>query len=186
MHYDPDVFVIQFPLAKKFVYHVTYYRTLLNEYQKYGIKCEFWTHTIDAHLLQAAILWCMLFGSDGCNPTHWKNLSTDQSDELKRSFRDGLPQSTGINGEHWVQYHKEMTDFRNEYVAHRELQYKKPVPNFDIALKVVYYYDHWIRGIIVPDVMEEPLLEKTTIKLKAMEPLINKLIETTKAYYENA
>lgn len=186
MNYNEDVFMTQFPIAKRILYHLSYYRALHNAYQKHGLECEFWTHTIDAHLLQAAILWCMIFGSDGCNPTHWKNLTSDQSDELKRSFRDGLPKSTGIDWKHWKKYHKEMVDFRNKFAAHREPEYKEAIPNFDIAFKVVYYYDHWIREVIAPDVMEEPLLEKTETKLEAMEPLIDSLIEDTKAYYENA
>jgi len=97
MNYDPDVFVIQFPIAKRFVYHLVYHRVLRTAYQNYGLECEFWTHAIDAHLLQAAILWCMIFGSDGCNPTHWKNMSQVQSEELKNSFREGLTQG-GITG----------------------------------------------------------------------------------------
>lgn len=186
MHYNEDVFMTQFPIAKSFVYHITYYRILYKAYHKNDPKCEFWTHTMDAHLLYAAILWCMIFGSDGCNTTHWKNLSSEQSDELKCSFRESLSKTIGIDWKRWQKYHKEMTDFRNKFAAHRELEYKKPIPKFDIALSVVYYYDHWIREVIAPDIMNEPLLEKSAKNLRATVPLINALIKNTKAYYETA
>ena len=186
MHYDEDVFMTQFPIAKRFVYHITYYRTLYKAYKNNDLKCEFWTHTIDAHLLQAAILWCMIFGSDGCNPTHWKNLSNEQSEELIHSFREGLPKAIGISWKSWQKYHKNMTDFRSKFAAHRELDYEESIPKFDIALKVVYYYDHWIRNVIAPDIMEEPLLEKSAKNLRTTVPLINNLIKNTRAYYEKA
>jgi len=186
MHYNEDVFMTQFPIAKRFVYHITYYRALYKVYRENDPKCEFWTHTIDAHLLQAAILWCMIFGTDGCNPTHWKNLSSKQSDKLKYSFRESLPKSIGIDWKRWQKYHEEMTDFRSKFAAHRELEYKKPIPKFDIALRVVYYYDHWIRKVIAPDIMNEPLLEESENNLMAIIPLINTLIKNTKEYYETA
>jgi len=185
MHYDHNVFISQFPIAKRFVYHLTYYKILHKMYQKNDLKCEFWIHTIDAHLLQAAILWCMIFGSDGPNnPTHWKKLSSKKTESLKKSFRDGLLISTQMNREQWQKYHTEMVNFRNEFAAHRELKYKKPVPNFDYALKVVYYYDQWIREIIAPDTFEEPLLKETAKKLDKTELLINSLMVSSKEYNE--
>jgi len=186
MHYDPKVFKVQFLIAKKFVYHVFYYKGLLAAYQKHGLQDEFWTHTIDAHLLQAAILWCMIFGSEGCNPTHWKYLSKEQTDDLKRSFRDGLLQSTGMSQQQWDLYWQDMTAFRSKFVAHRELVFDKPVPHFDVALKVVYYYDQWIRNVIAPDVFDEPTLEETSATLKEeIGPLIEQLYETTMKHYRN-
>ena len=86
MGYNPDVFIEQFPLVKRFLYHLLYYRTLHEAYIRNQLQSEFWTHTIDAHLLQALINWCMVFGSDGCNPTHWKKLSLTQSHELQEGF----------------------------------------------------------------------------------------------------
>lgn len=178
MQYNDEVFMIQFPIVKRFVYHLIYYRVLYKAYYNRNLKCEFWTHTIDAHLFQAASYWCMVFGSHGCNPTHWKNLTKRNSDELESSFRDGLQAKTGLNMAEWERYWKEMTEFRNEYAAHRELTFTKPIPNFDIALKIAYYYDHWIREIISPDIFDEPLLEKSVIKLRQkVVPIIDNLIK---------
>jgi hypothetical protein len=183
MHYNVEVFVQQFPIVKRFVYHLTYYRELLNLHRTLQLKSEFWTCTIDAHLLQAAILWCMIFGAHGCNPVHWKKLSEGESKELEESFRQGLLAQTGMTEAKWKNYWDDMTDFRNKYAAHRELDYEEPVPEFDSALKVAYYYDRWIREVISPDIFEEPPLERFAEALKqSVTPLICQLFECTRQY----
>ncbi|HBP87369.1 MAG TPA: hypothetical protein PKK23_19160 [Nitrospirales bacterium] len=148
MHYDPDVFLEQFSIVKRFVYHLFYYRTLHASYKRHEIQSEFWVHTIDAHLSQAAISWCMVFGSHGCNPTHWKKLSQLNSQEIEKSFRAGLVTHTSLDMRAWEKYWKEMNEFRNEYVAHRHISFQKPVPDFEVALKIAHYYDDWIRSLI--------------------------------------
>lgn len=79
-----------------------------------------------------------------------------------------------------------MTDFRNKYAAHRE-PYTKPVPNFDIALNVVYYYDEWVRQVISPDVLDGPPLKAVTADLEdEIAPLIRQLFRTTAAVLKDA
>jgi hypothetical protein len=181
MSYKSEVFMSQFPVVKRFVYHLIYYRTLSKAYSDTNIQNEFWTLTIDAHLLQATIYWCMVFGSDGCNPTHWKHLSPDQSETLHQSFRDGLFQQTGLDQQAWESYWKEIVNFRDNYAAHRALGFSSPVPYFDIAHKVVYYYDNWVRTVISPDIFDEPLLEVFAITLaQSVETLVTKLFEASK------
>jgi len=181
MEYNADIFECQFRLVKRFVYHYIYYRELFDA--SLEVQSEFWTHTVDAHLLQAAMCWCMVFGSDGCNPTHWKNLSTSESEELCRSFRQGLLAYAGITLQQWENYWQEMTYFRNNYAAHRALNYDRPVPNFSLSLKVAYFYDKWIRKVISPDIFEEPPLEESARALgNAIRPLINRFMEYTKQY----
>jgi hypothetical protein len=149
MPYDQKVFVIQFPIVKWFVAHLTYYRTLSNGYKEHGLQNEFWTMTTDAHLIRATMHWCMVFGSDS-NPTHWKRLVM-QSERLAKSFRAGLFETTGLDRKYWQQYWKSMTKFRDKYAAHRELkEFADPVPNFDTALAVACHYDRWVRNIISP------------------------------------
>jgi hypothetical protein len=180
MHYEPAVFMNQFPIVKRFVYHLIYYRALSKAYKESRLESEFWTLTIDAHLLQAAILWCMVFGSDGSNPTHWKLLSADQSEALQRSFRDGLFQHTALDPQQWKKCWNGMTEFRNKYAVHRELDFRSLVPNFDTALRVVYYYDQWIRKVISPHTFAEPLLEAFASKLtQSMTLLANRLLNAT-------
>ena len=136
--------------------------------------------TIDAHLLRATIDWCMVFGSDKSNPTHWKRLSITESKVLYQSFREGLFNATGLDRDTWQKYWESMTDFRNKYVAHRELEFASPVPNFDTALAVAYYYDNWVRRIISHDTFAEPTLESFAISLqRSVVPLVAKLLEVT-------
>ena len=187
MGYNPDVFIEQFPLIKRFLYHLLYYRTLHEAYIRNQLQSEFWTHTIDAHLLQALINWCMVFGSDGCNPTHWKKLSLPQSHELQEGFRKGLIEHTGIKWAEWEEYWKRMTAFRDKYAAHRELDFSAPVPNFDLALKVAYYFDDWIRWIISPDSFEEPSLRESEERIsKTFASLADKLLKITKESQHNS
>ncbi len=182
MQYQPEIFREQFPLVKYFVCHLTYYRVLNHQYREIGLKSPFWTFTIDAHLSRAVILWCMVFGTDE-NPTHWKNLSGTDAEHLRESFREALFRQTQFTPLTWNKYWKEMVSFRNEYVAHHELSYSKPVPYLDRALEVAYIYDRWIREIISPDVFEEPPLEKFVAQLHtAIKPLMAKLLAKTKQY----
>jgi hypothetical protein len=183
MKYKPDIFVEQFPIVKRFVYHLVYYKELWRAYSESQLASSFWTHTVDAHLLQAAIQWCMVFGTDGCNPTHWKHLSDEAPTDLKNRFRADLPGHVGITYPDFEQYWREMKDFRDNYAAHRELKYQKAVPKFGIALKVAYFYDHWIREVISPDVFEEPPLEESVTKLKkALPPFLATLMTVTSQY----
>lgn len=124
MNYNSDVFEEQFPLVKRFVHHLTNYRALHAAYVEYRIQSEFWTHTI-AHILQATINWCMVFGSDTRNPTHWKKLLQTQLDALQARFRNGLNKE-GIAETEWKKCWEEMTTFRNKYAAHRELDLNLP------------------------------------------------------------
>jgi hypothetical protein len=182
MSYDQDVFINQFPLVKLFIYHLIYSRVVRDSYVESQLQNEFWSLTIDAHLLRATINWCMVFGSDS-NSTHWKRLVKPSKKNLAQSFRDGLFETTGLDKEHWHQYWKSMTEFRNKYAAHRELEkFSDPVPDFDTALTVAYHYDRWVRKIISPDKCEEPPLERFATSLKqAVTPLVNKLLIVTKA-----
>jgi hypothetical protein len=178
MKYNSDIFVKQYPIAKRFLYHLIYYRELLKAYQSSGVESEFWAHSIDAHLLQAAIHWCMIFGTDRCQPTHLKKLSIDGSNDLEDSFTKKLFARTNLTPESWKTYWKSMNDFRNQYAAHCEIEFKKPVPDFSIALDVLFLYDDWIREIISPDTMEEPPLKTSMEKLMSnFQPIAKSIFE---------
>ena len=51
MNYNEKVFSEQFPLIKKFIYHVVYYKELFDLYEKIKLESVFWSNTIDAHVL---------------------------------------------------------------------------------------------------------------------------------------
>ena len=184
MEYDESVFTQQFPLVKRFVYHLAYYRLLIAAYNRFQLRCEFWTHTIDAHILQAAIQWCKVFGSEGCNPTHWKMLSKGESKAFQQSFRQGLLTETDFSSlQEWKQYWSAVNAFRNRYAAHSELEFREPVPDFGPALQVSFFYDRWVRRVISPDSFAEPPLEETAEALKfTVRPLICQLIKLTGDY----
>ena len=177
MSYEPKVLSKQLPIVKWFIYHLIYYRVIWAAYNGRQMRNEFWTVTIDAHLLQATTIWCMVFGSDS-NPTHWKRLSSTKSQLQK--FRDGLLTELGLSGDQWHQYWNDMRYFRDNYAAHRKLDFATPVPNFDTALKVVFYYDRWVRELISPDTIAEPELKSFARSLqKSAAPLVKKLMEAT-------
>ncbi|MBN2065901.1 MAG: hypothetical protein JW771_03730 [Candidatus Thermoplasmatota archaeon] len=179
MEYDENIFTEQFPIVKSFLYHLTCYRELHHAYQHLKLKSEFWTRTIDAHLLQACILWCMVFGSQG-NPTHWKNLCDQERIALENSFRESLFKKTEFTQENWNMYWKDMQDFRNGYAAHRALNYSKPVPDFKPAETIAYFYDEWIRELIGTDSLDVlPLKESVSLMQKELRPLaMHYLFET--------
>ena len=183
MNYKPELFIEQYPLVKRFMYHLAYFQEISNASKIHQQQSEFWTHTINAHLIQASIIWCMVFGSDGCNQTHWKNLSEVACEDLQSSFQQKLHIETGMNLDQWNTYWHKMTEFRNQYAAHRELNYDKPVPSFSMALRIALCYDKWIREVISPHILDEPPLEQFVKELRVMVvPLIEKLISTTKEY----
>lgn len=183
MEYNAQIFREQFPLVKYFIYHLTYYRELDPEYRQLELKSTFWKLTIDAHLLQATIYWCMVFGSKGCNATHWKHLSEDNVGRLQDSFRQTLFTQTNFSASTWDMYWNNILDFRNKYVAHRELNYKEPIPDFDQALEVAYVYDEWIRDVISPDILEEPPLKESAAELqRSIKPLIRDLLRKAGEY----
>ena len=181
--YDPDIFVEQFPLVKQFLYHIVYFREIKKAHVATKLESWFWTYTINAHLLQATMKWCMVFGADGCNQTHWKKLSKEGRKELQASFRKRLQDVSDLSSESWKECWSEMTQFRNKYVAHRELKYDRPVPDLSSAIKVALFYDRWIREVIAPDVLQDNPLEEFVAELQAaIAPLIRKLLTVTEAY----
>jgi hypothetical protein len=179
MPYDRNVFVTQFPLVKYFIYHLTYYRILFDGYEEHQLQNEFWTLTIDAHLLRATTNWCMVFGSKS-EPTHWRRL-TEESESHAQNFRNGLFSEIGLSEVGWRKYWTDMKQFRDKWVAHRELKpFTDPVPNFDTALAVAYYYDNWVRDVISPHSLDEPPFELFAASLReSVTPLVNKLLRAT-------
>lgn len=159
MHYNPDVFGYQYVIVNEFVQHVAYHRALNERYNSLQLESEFWCATISAHLLVAAINWCKVFGQDGCNVTHWKQVGHRDEEAMQKSFREKVYAETGFNGPQWTQFHEQMCGFRNKFVAHSEIGFSNPVPQFDKALQVAYAYDNWIRDAIAPHILDAERLK---------------------------
>jgi hypothetical protein len=183
MNYNPAIFIEQYPLVRQFIKSITLFREIKAATEKADLESEFWIQTINAHLLQATNYWCMVFGSDDRNKTHWKNLSGVDIDNLQESFRSGVVDELKIRFDDWAKYQKEIVQFRNRYSAHRELSYSKPVPNFDIAIEVAFFYDKWVRKVISPDHLDILYLKQYSENYRRQNSsLIEFLLTKTKKY----
>lgn len=182
-HYRTDVFSEQLPLVYSFTRHVLYYRILNDELKKMASPTPFWVDTANAHILQAFIQWCMVFGSTASNKIHWHALAVENQDDLRKAFRDGLCAHLKITATEWGKYWKEMIEFRNQYVAHRDFDIKRPVPMLDRALEVAFYFDSWVRELIAPDIIEGKTVrelfesEKAVVASTIINALKNSLAE---------
>jgi hypothetical protein len=157
MQVDEDLWANhQYQVIVSFIHHLAYYRVLKRCYNMSRIESEFWTRTIDAHLLRAVTDWCMVFGADS-NQIHWKKVVVD--DETQCHFRSHLLSIIDFTKEQWDNYWSDMTTFRNNFAAHRIVAPVYPtVPLMDMALLVATTYDHWVRSSIAA-VFEEPSLK---------------------------
>jgi hypothetical protein len=157
----------QYQVLVSFVHHLAYYRVLLEIYSNSDKKSEFWTRTIDAHILRAIIDWCMVFGADS-NATHWKKVARCRASQS--AFRKHLKAATGITGPSWKKFWRSMTEFRNKYAAHRTVEGTyPPVPMVDTALLVAIAYDDWLRSRIQAS-FSEPSLQKRYQRLTRTSP----------------
>src|SRR3990172_8591600 len=106
----------QYQMLVSFVHHLAYYRVLHRLYVETQQKSEFWTQTIDAHLLNAVIDWCMIFGTDS-NQVHWKKVVADETAQC--DFRQLLLDAASLTQDQWDAYWLDMTTFINDFAAHR-------------------------------------------------------------------
>jgi hypothetical protein len=177
MKSNEEVFRSQYQIVSSFIKHYIYYREMYDLYNKMKLQSELLTLTIDSHILQAAILWCMIFGSHGDqNQLHWKKISDNM--ELQNRFREILFHKTDFDEKSWEKYWKDMVYFRNNYAAHREINYKRPVPKFQKALEVAYAYDEWIREIFTKPTEEEGVQVFPYLDEQTFEELVEQLKET--------
>jgi hypothetical protein len=160
MKYRQEVFREQLPLVDCFARHLIYYRVIKRHLDRNRPQSPFWSDTCNAHLLQASIYWCMVFGSRGPNPTHLRNLAVGDADELQASFRAQVLAALGIDEAEWRSYWEEVKSFRDKYAAHRDPAVKIPVPRFDRALEAAFCYEEWVRDLIRPDEVEGPTLRQ--------------------------
>jgi hypothetical protein len=87
MNINSKVFKFQYPIVQDFIRHIKYSRLLLDFMNENKINNNFLNYTYISHLNEATLLWCKVFGSYGCQPTHWRNLSKENKEELIESFR---------------------------------------------------------------------------------------------------
>jgi len=164
----------QYQVIVSFVHHLAYYTVLKRCYDQSGSKSEFWTRTIDAHLLTAIMYWCMVFGADS-NQVHWKKVAAD--DEARCSFRRHLLCAIELTREQWETYWSEMTTFRNKYAAHRiDAPVYPSVPNMDVALAAATAYDEWFRTSVTVSFQEPSLRARYDRLIRVSGGTFTKLI----------
>lgn len=167
----------QYQMLVRFVHHLGYYRVLGRLYVDMKQESEFWTRTIDAHLLRAIIDWCIVFGTDS-SQVHWKKVVADET--AQREFRQRLLSVARLTPDQWDAYWRDMTTFRNEYAAHTIAGSYPTTPKMDTALLVATTYDQWIRERIRESsnaVFEEPSLQERYDRVtRTSEKLLESLI----------
>ena len=153
MEYNIYCFCEVFPLLKNFLYHLASHRQINAALHELPGEREFWVYTCDAHIENAVLAWCMVFGTDS-NETHWKKIFNGY-DDARNSFLKYLHDKSNISIDDFQKCWDQMTAFRNDYVAHKA-GYAKPVPHFDMACTIVFCFDVWIREQIKPDFIDFP------------------------------
>ena len=106
----------QYGVLAEFVHHLAYYRVLSHFYNEIQLRSEFWTYTIDAHLLISIINWCMVFGTDS-NEIHWKKIILDE--QYQCDFRCHIRKFANLSKDKMDKFWSSMTNFRNGYAAHK-------------------------------------------------------------------
>lgn len=128
-------------ILTSFIFHYLTYEGLRAKREKLKGEERFWIYTSNAHVFQCFNYWCMVFGSDK-NETHWKHLSFN-SDKGSGGFKKELLKE--LSESEWTTTWSEMTTFRNQFTAHRDTNFNKPVPYIDNAYKTVIVYMKWIK-----------------------------------------
>ena len=172
-----DVFMKQLPQVHLFVKHLTYYRCILRA--KLAEKSEFFTVACNACLYVATIAWCNVFGSRKSD-LHWSKTIRNIPEEIEQDFKDRVYRSTGLNEEEYRDYQSSIKTWRDEYVAHTDLNWEADipiVPHFDNALTVAKEYERWVMellpkegsfydGVFLEDIIETA--EKKVVSLAAL------------------
>ena len=158
MRYNYNIFVNQYPVVVNFIQHLAYYRAIKSAYDRLAMPSPFWTATIDAHIMIASVSWCKFYGPRA-NPIDWTKTPVVDVQKLQGLFRAQLLSDVGLHEQQWTDYHKSVCDFRDKYVAHHDISFSAIVPDFDIALKVAYVYETWIRCLLKPDTLDDQPLK---------------------------
>jgi hypothetical protein len=131
-----------------FICHYLSYKKLHSK--RDGLKGEkgFWVHTVNAHIMVSCSYWCMIFGSEKNNDLHWKNLSFNLNKD-QNGFENKLLKELSISQDEWGKVRKSIMTFRNKYIAHRDIEYREPVPYLENAYKAIMIYSDWLREDIL-------------------------------------
>ena len=113
--------------------HYIYYKRLFDNFESTILNAnrDWFTLTINGYYDLAVYNWGMLFGSKS-EPTHYKKLITYDStarflstiltknEICEQDLYDYLLKSIGVSDAEYKRIHKQILDYRNRYLTHRE------------------------------------------------------------------
>lgn len=111
-------------------------------------KQTFWVMTLNLLFDTAAVEWCKVFGSF-CEDTHWKNVvPKNRHDDVRKRMLNEI----GFTQSGWEAYQKTIVDFRNQMVAHHDLNASvTKYPDYGPALVASNFIFSELRSIADPD-----------------------------------
>jgi hypothetical protein len=111
-------------------------------------KQTFWIMTVNLLADAAAIEWCKVFGSwdEG---THWTRvLPKEEHDQVRAALLDELDMTQS----EWETYHDGILRYRNELVAHHDLNASvAKYPHYDKAIVAANFMFNKLRDAADPD-----------------------------------
>lgn len=137
---NEKLLAMQLSILRDFLIHYASFRELhkhFDELIESGTQ-EFWVYTINSHYLQAINLWCMVFGSNNSNETHWKNLG------LEHDFKPVILNKFQMESSQYEKYWSKVTSWRNKYSAHRQPGFLTETPDLKLARNIVLLYIGWV------------------------------------------
>ena len=111
-------------------------------------KQTFWIMTVNLLADAAAIEWCKVFGSWD-EDTHWTRVfAKEKHDEIRAALLAEL----GITQSEWEAYHDGILRYRNELVAHHDLNASvAKYPHYDKAILAANFMFNKLRDAADPD-----------------------------------
>lgn len=111
-------------------------------------KQTFWIMTINLLADSAAIEWCKVFGSYE-EQTHWTRvLPKTRHSKIRKDLLTQLGMSTA----EWKKYHKDIVTYRNQIVAHHDLNATVvKYPHYDSAITAANFMFDEIRAVADQD-----------------------------------
>lgn len=111
-------------------------------------KQTFWIMTVNLLADTAAIEWCKVFGSWD-EDTHWTRvIPKERHDEV----RAGLLGELGFSDSEWKAYHNWILAYRNQLVAHHDLNASVArYPQYDKAIVAANFMFNQLRDASDPD-----------------------------------
>lgn len=112
-----------------------------------------WLSICDMCYSEAIISWNALFGTNSQN-SHWKKMVAKiplpSRSRVKPFGKEMIAAHLKTTEKEWEQYHASMVDFRNNRLAHFNLNVvREDFPNFNWAMNSAYLYRKWLLSLLM-------------------------------------